>query len=197
MKYLLMILITFNVYAVEQLTVQPQSGATMKSKFDTRELALENLRNRITKKKWMRCDWLLEANELSLTKTIADENMEMVVHYCHPKNFTYSIENIDAEIAEKEAKETAQITVNNQLKEMSFGKTLYAKIMLLNKSKGLSKVQRKQLRKDLNEIRDDLFDGDICGAKEEISALNPNEVTITTLDLTKVLSLIANYKTCI
>ena len=118
---LLFLILTFNVHAMERLTVSPNNGATMTSEFETKELALESLRYRTTKKKWMKCDWLVEEHELGLPKTFEagvdgmGEPISMEKH-CHPKNFTYSIDNIDDEIAEKETVVAARVDEVSQVK---------------------------------------------------------------------------------
>lgn len=98
--------------------------------------------------------------------------------------------------SDKAAKAAQEAALDSQFKDMDFGKELYAKVMLLNKSKGLSKAQRKQLRKDLKDIRDDLADGDICSAREDISALVADGTLIREEDKTAVLALIDANKTC-
>jgi len=105
--------------------------------------------------------------------------------------------------AKKGAHESAQAilkvqnnAINSQLKDMDFGKTLYAKIMLMNKAKGLSKAQRKQMRRDLKEIKEDILDGDLCSAKAEIEALVADEVVIHTSDKTKIIDTIQAFKNC-
>ena len=97
MKYFILLILTFNIYAVERLTVVPNNGATMASDFDSRELALENLRSRIVKKEWMKCNWVEDSNELNLSKILEDES----VVYCDPSSFSYSINNVDQELAQK------------------------------------------------------------------------------------------------
>lgn len=86
--------------------------------------------------------------------------------------------------------------LNSQLGDMKFGKTLYAKVMLMNKAKGLTKGQRKALRSNLSTIRDDFFDGDLCGARSDMSTLVADGILITTQNIVDVLALIDAYKTC-
>lgn len=103
MKYLLIAILSFNAFAVERLIVTQMDGGEYHSEFETKELALANLRGRVRTKKWMQCDWGLVSNELDLTR-ISNDGSE-ATEYCTPKTFTYSIANIDDEIsAEVESK---------------------------------------------------------------------------------------------
>lgn len=94
---------------------------------------------------------------------------------------------------------TAQAEKNaldERLKDMEFGKKLYASVQLINESKGLNKGQRRQLRSDLAIIRDDLIDGNICDARADIVGLVADGTLIRTQDKTAVLAKIDAYKLC-
>lgn len=95
------------------------------------------------------------------------------------------------------AKKLETLAISGQLNHMAFGKKIYVSVLLLNKAKGLSKAQKRQLRKDLKEIRDDLFDGSICSAREDIAVLIPDGVLIKASDISLILSKIDAFKTCI
>lgn len=94
---------------------------------------------------------------------------------------------------------TTQIQAEKALKEikkdMNFGSDLYAKIRLKSMQKSLTKAQRKQMRNDFASVRDDLFDGDICSAREDVAAINNNPI-ITNADRDEIVALIDLYKTC-
>jgi hypothetical protein len=97
--------------------------------------------------------------------------------------------------AAKAIKDGTELAVRAQVLDMDLGKKLYAQIMLHNKKKGSSKAQRKQMRKDFKDIRDDFFDGDICSAKDGVSAITPG-VLITQDDIDSIIALINSAKTC-
>lgn len=80
-------------------------------------------------------------------------------------------------------------------KDRNFGQVLYDKIVLRNKEKNLTVNQRKQIRTSFDEIRKDLQDGDICVARNNISAITPNAI-VTSDDISYVLQLISEYKEC-
>jgi hypothetical protein len=98
--------------------------------------------------------------------------------------------------ASQAAKKAERQAVQSQLKDMEFGKRLYAQVQLLNKGKGLSKAQRRQLRKDLKTMRDDLLDGNVCNVRADLVALPANGTTILEADKTALLAKIDAYKTC-
>lgn len=86
--------------------------------------------------------------------------------------------------------------VSDKLKDMNFGRELYASVQVLNRSKGLSKADRRQLRVALKTMRDDLFDGNICEVREDLVILAADGVKIKESDKTALLSIIDKYKTC-
>lgn len=98
--------------------------------------------------------------------------------------------------AERAAKRAEREAVQSQIKDMNFGRSLYASVQLLNKGKGLSKAQRRQLRQDLKTMRDDLLDGNICDVRADLVALPANGTTIREEDKTVLLAKIDAYKTC-
>ncbi len=83
-----------------------------------------------------------------------------------------------------------------RLDDMDFGRKIYASVQVLNESKGLSKGQRRTLRADLEVIRDDLMDGNICDARFDIAALTTDPIVIRDEDVTAVLAKLDAYKTC-
>jgi len=93
----------------------------------------------------------------------------------------------------KLAEETA---IEDRLKDMEFGRRIYAIVQLSNKQKGLSIGQRRTLRANLSSIRDDLIDGNICDAKADISAISPDGTLITQSDIDSVTNEINGYKSC-
>lgn len=99
----------------------------------------------------------------------------------------------DAAEAIKKAQADA---LSTRLKDMAFGKDLYASIQLLNISRGLTKAQRRQIRADFGTMREDLYDGNICDMRVDLVALVPDGVLIRAADKTSILAKIDAYKTC-
>jgi hypothetical protein len=122
--------------------------------------------------------------------------MEVYCTYLRPEHVGIDQAKKNAHDALKAQEEAQKNALSSVYKDMDFGKELYAKIMLMNKGAGLTKAQRKQMRKDLKDIKDDLSDGNICDARSEIALLAINPPIITQERKDAVLSLIDGYKVC-
>ena len=96
----------------------------------------------------------------------------------------------------KAISEATKNAIDSEVFDMQKGRRIYAAIKVMNKAKGLSKAVRKQLRKDLIEIRDDLFDGAVCDARADIAGLNTEGPVIKAADVAKALTFIDSVKTC-
>lgn len=86
--------------------------------------------------------------------------------------------------------------VFDKMTDMTFGRSIYASVQILNKAKGLSKTQRRALRGNLKTMRDDLLDGSICDVREDLVALAADGVLIREQDKAAILAKIDAYKTC-
>ncbi len=94
------------------------------------------------------------------------------------------------------AKKAQSDAIGLVLKDMSFGKNIYAAVRVMSKVKGLNKGQRKTLKSNLSEIRDSLLDGDICSARADIAGLTADGTLIKAENLTSVLAAIDAKYTC-
>jgi hypothetical protein len=103
---------------------------------------------------------------------------------------------LEAKVADYQALVASTVAVQNRSRDMVIGKKIYASIKVLNSDKGLSKVQKRQLRSDMAEIRDDLLDGDICQARAEIALLTEDGTVIQSGDIAKALAMIDALKSC-
>lgn len=93
-------------------------------------------------------------------------------------------------------KESIKKSLESKLYDMEIGKKIYAQVQVSNRKKGLNKAQRRQLRKDLNDMRDDLFDGNICEVREDLLILTADGVLITSEDKASVIAFIDSLKKC-
>ncbi len=89
-----------------------------------------------------------------------------------------------------------EAAINSQVQDMNFGRSLYASVQLLNKGKGLTKAQRRQLRQDLKTMREDLLDGSLCDVRADLLTLPVNGTTVTEADKAAILAKLDAYKTC-
>lgn len=127
------------------------------------------------------------------------KNIDQLEVYCT----WLRLEHVGIDQSKKDAHDALESQENSEkqaieevYKDMSFGKELYAKIVLMNKKSGLTKAQRKQMRKDLKSIKEELFDGNICDAKSEILLLAISPPAITQVKKDSVVALINEYKVC-
>lgn len=123
------------------------------------------------------------------------EPNEVYCSYFSPEKVVENNTLKTAYIEAKTAKAAKEVAINQQVNYMSEGKRIYAAIMLINKAR-LTREQRKQMRSDLSEIRSDLFDGDLCGAREGVAAIQPDGTLITTEDKDAVLLMIDGVENC-
>lgn len=103
----------------------------------------------------------------------------------------------EAEKAKVDAERLIQASIGQKVADMDFGKRLYASVQVLNRSKGLSKSQRRSLRQTLKIMRDDLFDGNICEVREDLVSLASDGSIIKEEDKLAVIAQIDSYKSCI
>ncbi|MEE8298415.1 MAG: hypothetical protein V3R67_03450 [Thermodesulfobacteriota bacterium] len=134
-------------------------------------------------------DYQNEYHKIVSNKVVVDEAMKAA----------YDL----AEAAKKVKKNASDALKKN----ISFGKTLYLSVQLTNDSKGISMAQKDQLRIDVKPIKDKLFDGRICDAREDISNLVSTGIItelacffvdclITQADIDTFLASIDTYKNC-
>lgn len=95
------------------------------------------------------------------------------------------------------AKKIEADAINQRIKDMDFGKRIYAAIQLLSKAKGLTKAQRRQFRNTNKDIKDDLLEGNICNARSDMATMAVDGVLITSQsEINGILAKIDAYKTC-
>tara|TARA_Y100000310_G_scaffold243676_1_gene248254 strand:- start:22909 stop:23622 length:714 start_codon:yes stop_codon:yes gene_type:complete len=99
-------------------------------------------------------------------------------------------------ISKRNARLAKEKEISDKMKDMNFGRRVYASVQILNKKKGLSKAQRRQLRNTLKTMRDDLLDGSICDVRQDLIDLNADGTLIMEDDKTQALKMIDDYKSC-
>jgi len=173
---LLVLLFTNTVLASTLVNVTKINGEAIWQELDTEILADEYIAN--TKHKW---------GKLAGWRT--DDCVGQTGTRIHALNFTeyncpdeFTVTKTDTTIARaaREALKTIE-------KDMAFGKSLYAKIRLLNVGK--TEAVRDAMRVAFEPIRSALFDGDICSAKSKIAVVTV-DANITAENISYVLGLI-------
>lgn len=84
--------------------------------------------------------------------------------------------------------------VQQIFKAIEHGKKVFALVQLMNKKKGLTKEQRKQVRQSTKPIREDLFEGYLEEARDKVQAMPESEL-VTAEDKQKVVDLINEFLT--
>lgn len=85
-------------------------------------------------------------------------------------------EKYKARVAQEKAQKEA---ISKEISNQEFGQRLYAEIKVFNKSKGLNKNQRRQLRNQLKELKELMLDGDIELLQESLESVEINESLFT------------------
>jgi len=183
-KLLLIFLISFNLNASTLVSITNSEGQQMSKDFDTDQEADAYISTHSVNGSWGRPQEWRSIECAGFLQTRLDI-MSQTEWEC-PQEFTATKSDTTASTA---AKVALEVIVN----DMGFGKSLYAKIRLMNAGK--SKAVRDAMRVSLSPIRDALLDGDICSARTDIAAITP-DANITAQNLTDVLALIDAYKTC-
>jgi hypothetical protein len=96
--------------------------------------------------------------------------------------------------AEESSKETEAQELQSALKAMDCGKKSQAFMLVRNVKKQLTKLQRKQLVSTYSPIKTLLDTGSLDVAIDEISAVVPDGVIITSEDKVKIVEFINNCK---
>tara|TARA_R110000868_G_C10972634_1_gene770644 strand:+ start:26904 stop:27338 length:435 start_codon:yes stop_codon:yes gene_type:complete len=144
MKYLIILLFTFNAYAEFKVEIIPDNTSWAKGGFEKQDevKAKEHLLKIINKSQWMKTKWNYVESPISRTKKGMD-GIE-VTTYMHPKNFTYEIKDMTEEIAAEEAAKAADKAERQELKAMKSD---------VNAS-DLPNWHKKILRRYLKSLRD-------------------------------------------
>lgn len=186
MKYLLILIISFNSYAAWKVEIMNKEDQSMSKEFDTEAELDAYVLDMESKEQWGKD--VHEAESCLKGFTTQRDDNGTTLYMCN-KEYTTTKSDITAEVAVRDAKD--------QLKnDIKFGESLYEDITLMIKSKsGMDKATRRATRASFSDITLDLKAGSICDAREDIAAITPTTV-ITAQDITDVLALIDAYKTC-
>ena len=183
---ILLLLISLAAHSRVKIDIVNGEGQPMVNEFDTQAEADAYILKVVERGDWGQASWTeTDCGNSFKTRTSA---MTGNSEYLCADNFTVTITDITLEHAQK-------VALRTLVADMDFGRELYAKIRLMIAAKGLTTEQRKTFRTSSSSIRDDLFDGDICSARESIDSL-PLDSIVTAEDKTQVFALMDAYKTC-
>ena len=163
MKYLILMLLTFNAYAEFKVEfIETSTGGTYHFEKQDEAKAKEHLLKIIKKSQWMKGEWKLtpesslvkieeytDAVDTGETKTIQDmegNDVEVPVYeyvdktrnlYYHPTNFTYTISDITQELADKAAQKAIDDARIDEIKVKDKDKMKLDELVELLKLKGI------------------------------------------------------------
>jgi hypothetical protein len=149
-----------------------------------------------------------DCKKKSLNKDCTDERKSLynaeysevwcnrVEYYLKKESGREIVEIDEAGKIERETSLAVEEAVTSKVVDMEKGKRIYALIQVSNRKKGLTKVQRRQLRNTLRDMRDDLFDGNICEVRSDVMKLAVDGTVITDQDKAAVISQIDSIKVC-
>lgn len=170
---ILLLLISFNAFSAVKLTItNSTTGRNYEAVFNT----------------------VLEANAWK-AEQISDNSWGLPGQYTICGQ-TPALLNVSTHCEDVTAQISAQESVIQLRKDINFGQSLYEKItIMINAKPGMNKATRRATRSSFSDITLDLKAGQLCDAKEDISAIVPGSV-VTQADKDLIISLISNYKTC-
>ena len=94
----------------------------------------------------------------------------------------------------KKLEEKAQSdAVAKEIQNQAFGQEMYALVKVVQKKKGLNKVQRKQLRSSFKEVKTMLMDGDLDLALDELKNITPDGTLISDEELQSLIQRIETH----
>jgi hypothetical protein len=193
MKYLLLLLISFNAFAQVRLTIKYNDPKYVASTIEapSEAEAKDILVNLVANSSRLKGSWSKNSSGsihskeqiISIDPETEEETTETV--YFTPENFTISIENIAAEIQNKAIEEAIERKVKCGMDSIKF-------IAKNNLSKGLTNAQIKEMSVTYSVINGLLMAGAIDTALIDIEALQPDGILINATDKVKIIEYINN-----
>ena len=180
MKYLLLLLISFNAYAFKyKIEYSNNKGwANQQLEADTQENLSKELERFLGQSKIIKGDWTsLEADSIA-----SREGMESLEYY-HPSNFSLVLVDDTAEKAEQAINKAIE-------RKLACGNSTIKYVAKSNIKKNLNKAQRKQMVLGFSEIFDLLKSGSVDIAKDEITLVEADGVIVTEQDKTDTIAFI-------
>lgn len=212
MKYIILLLITFNTYAQYKVNINPSDSKYAKMQIDCADQAEcdSKLLDWINKQQFFKGVWNddaigsivsktyteFESQDTGETQVVTDidtgeettvpvyEQVEVqVTKYFHPSNFSIEQKDISAELAEQALEQAIE-------QKIKCGESAVKYIAKNNVKKQLTKAQRKQMIKAYADILDQLKAGAVDLAKEDIQAVSADGTIVTEQDKTDIVNFI-------
>ena len=125
MKYIILLLITFNTYAQYKVEINPSDSKYAKMQIDCADQAEcdSKLLDWINKQQFFKGVWNDDATGSVLTETRQNEENENVTQHFHPANFSVELVDMREQIAAEQAAKEEKKAKRQLLKAEDFAKT--------------------------------------------------------------------------
>ena len=185
MKYIILLLITFNTYAQYKVSINPSDSKYAKMQINCADQAEcdSKLLDWINKQKFFKGVWNDDAIGSIVSRQEIDLDENEVTKYFHPSNFSIEQKDISAELAEQALEQAIE-------QKIKCGESAVKYIAKNNVKKQLTKAQRKQMIKSYADILDQLKAGAVDLAKEDIQAVSADGIIVTEQDKTDIVNFI-------
>ena len=175
MRFLFLILISFNLYANHRYEIVPNDSglAGYQLEADSMEDLNSKLVSLIQRSQWLQGEWNEVEDGSIVSESVLDiDTQTFITRYYHPTNFG----KVYKDITQDKTDDAIRAAIK---KNMDCGQEVIQLIALNNAKKALSKGQRKQMVSTYTDIMNLLRAGVLEAAKDDIDAINPDG-TITT-----------------
>jgi len=177
MKYLLLLLISFNVFAQYQVKINPSDNQYAKMQIDCESTndCNEKLIAWIGKQDFFTGNWNDVSEDSIASRVETLDNSSQVTSYYHASNYSVEIVDISAQLQTQALEALIKKRIDCGDKTIQF-------IAKSNAIKNLTKEQRKTMVSTYSQIFDLLKSGSVDIAIDEINAATPDGVIVTSHD---------------
>lgn len=185
MKYIILLLISFNTFAAYKLQINPNDSKYAKMQIECSDQSEcdSKLLSWIQKQEFFKGEWKEDAIGSIVSKVETDmENNEKTLYF-HPSNFSVNLVDTSAEEAER-ALEAAIA------KKIACGEATIKFIAKNNVKKQLTVEQRRTMVQTYSGILDLLKSGSVDIAKVDIQNVNADGTIVTEQDITDIVTFI-------
>lgn len=185
MKYIILLLISFNTFAAYKLQINPNDTKYAKMQIECADQSEcdSKLLTWIQKQEFFKGEWKEDAIGSIVSKTETDmENNEKTLYF-HPGNFSVNLVDTSAEEAEKALEQAIA-------KKIACGEATIKFIAKNNVKKQLTVEQRRTMVQTYSGILDLLKSGSVDIAKADIQNVTADGKIVTEQDKTDIVAFI-------
>jgi len=185
MKYIILLLISFNTFAAYKLQINPNDSKYAKMQIECSDQSEcdSKLISWIQKQEFFKGEWKEDAIGSIVSKTETDlENNEKTLYF-HPSNFSVNLVDTSAEEAEQALEQAIA-------KKIACGEATIKFIAKNNVKKQLTVEQRRTMVQTYSGILDLLKSGSVDIAKVDIQNVTADGTIVTEQDKTDIVAFI-------